>query len=332
LCEAELPEPIPGDDEILVRVSACGVCRTDLHIVDGELPNPKKDLVPGHQIVGRVEAFGKNVKGVTIGERIGVPWLGYACGKCFFCLNDRENLCDHARFTGYHIDGGFAEYAVAHHRFCFKLPDIFPDEQAAPLLCAGFIGYRALRMTGNASKIGFYGFGASAHILIQLACFQKKKVYVFTRPGDVKTQQFARELGAVWAGGSEQQPPELLEAAIIFAPVGSLVPAALRAVIKGGQVICAGIHMSDIPSFPYHLLWEERSIRSVANLTRKDGEEFLALAQKMPVKTVVQTYPLGKINEALADLRQGRLTGAAVIKIICPSGAPASGDPAKSIT
>lgn len=312
---AELPKPIAGDDEILIRVLSCGVCRTDLHIVDGELPRPKPNLVPGHQIVGAIAAIGRNVQGFAIGERVGISWLGFTCGQCGFCQSGKENLCDQAKFTGYDLDGGFAEYAVAQHRFCFKLPGYYNDEQAAPLLCAGLIGYRSYRLAGDARVLGFYGFGASAHILIQAAKFQGRKVLVFTRPGDVKTQEFARALGASWAGDSGQPPPELLDAAIIFAPVGELVPAALRATRKGGVVICAGIHMSAIPSFPYHLLWEERSLRSVANLTRKDGEEFLALAPRVPVKTIVQTYPLEKVNAALSDLRQGRLAGAAVIKL-----------------
>jgi len=311
----ELPMPEPGADEILIQVSACGVCRTDLHIIDGELPHPKKALVPGHQIVGIVAGAGKNVRDITIGERIGVPWLGWTCGQCQFCLSGRENLCDNAKFTGYHVDGGFAEYALAHHRFCFKIPDEFSDEHAAPLLCAGLIGYRALRLAGNARVLGFYGFGAAAHILIQIARFQEKKVLVFTKPGDEQAQKFACELGATWAGDSSQPSPEPLEAAIIFAPVGGLVPAALGSTMKSGAVICAGIHMSDIPSFPYHLLWEERSVRSVANLIRRDGEEFFALIRQVPLKTITQTYPLDKVNEALDDLRGGKVSGAAVIKI-----------------
>jgi propanol-preferring alcohol dehydrogenase len=312
---AELPKPVPGDDDILLKVSACGVCRTDLHIVDGELPNPKKNLVPGHQIVGTIEALGKNVNGFSTGERVGVPWLGFTCGKCSFCRSGRENLCDHARLTGYHIDGGFAGYTIAHYQFCFKLPDNYTDEQAAPLLCAGLIGWRALSMTGSAKVLGFYGFGASAHILIQVAKFQGKEIFVFTRPSDKEGQKFARGLGAVWAGDSDMKPPRPLEAAIIFAPVGSLVPAALGTVIKGGTVVCAGIHMSDIPSFPYKLLWEERSLVSVANLTRKDGEEFLALARKMQIRTTVETYPMDQVNDALNDLRNGKVLGAAVVTL-----------------
>jgi propanol-preferring alcohol dehydrogenase len=315
LSPAELPKPEAGNDDVLIRVSACGVCRTDLHIIDGELPNPKKSLVPGHQIVGIVESVGKNVTNIAAGDRVGVPWLGYTCGQCAFCRKGQENLCDHARFTGYQIDGGFAEYTVCHHRFCFKLPEEFSDEQAAPLLCAGLIGYRALSMAGDARILGFYGFGSSAHILIQVARFQGREVMVFTKSGDVQAQEFALKLGASWAGDSGQLPEQLLEAAIIFAPVGSLVPAALRATVKGGVVICAGIHMDDIPSFPYNILWEERGIRSVANLTRKDGEEFLALARRIPVRTIVQSYPFLKVNEALNDLRSGCLKGSAVITV-----------------
>ncbi|GBD21607.1 putative alcohol dehydrogenase AdhA [bacterium HR28] len=311
----ELPIPEPGVGQVLLRVRACGVCRTDLHIVDGELPNPKLPLILGHQIVGEVVQKGPGAERYQIGQRVGVPWLGWTCGECRFCQSGRENLCDRARFTGYTLDGGYAEYAVADERYCFPIPDGYPDEQAAPLLCAGLIGYRALRFTAGARRLGFYGFGAAAHILTQVAVWQGRAVYAFTRPGDVEGQAFARSLGAVWAGGSDELPPEPLEAALIFAPVGALVPQALRAVEKGGVVVCAGIHMSDIPSFPYALLWEERVVRSVANLTRQDGEEFLQLAPEVPVRTQVQLYPLSEANQALEDLRTGRVRGAAVLVI-----------------
>jgi alcohol dehydrogenase, propanol-preferring len=301
---AELPEPQPGPGELLVRVDACGVCRTDLHIVDGELSEPALPLVPGHQIVGRVE---------RTGERVGIPWLGWTCGECRYCTSGRENLCLRARFTGYTLQGGYAEYAVADARFCFPLPDGFDDEHAAPLLCAGLIGYRALRLAGDAERLGLYGFGAAAHIVAQVARHQGRRVFAFTRAGDEEAQRFARELGAVWAGASDSLPPEELDAAIVFAPVGSLVPHALRAIARGGTVVLAGIHMSDIPSLPYELLWEERLLRSVANLTRRDGEEFLALAPQVPVSVSVQTYRLDQANEALADLRAGRIRGAGVL-------------------
>ncbi len=315
LAAREVPDPEPGENQVLLKVKVCGVCRTDLHVVDGELTEPKLPLIPGHQIVGIVEAVGTNVSRYKPGDRVGVPWLGGSCGECHYCLTGRENLCDKARYTGYQIDGGFAEKCVADERFCFPIPEGYPDLQAAPLLCAGLIGYRAYRMTGDAKRLGFYGFGAAAHIIIQVARFQGREVYAFTRPGDREGQEFAKKLGAVWAGGSDEQPPEPLEAAIIFAPVGALVPAALRAVAKGGVVVCAGIYMSDIPSFPYSLLWEERVLRSVANLTRQDGEEFLALAPQVPVKTEVHPYPLERANEALNDLREGKFTGAAVIVV-----------------
>lgn len=315
LVPRELPIPEPGPGQVLLRVRACGVCRTDLHIVDGELPNPKLPLILGHQIVGEVVQKGPGAERYQIGQRVGVPWLGWTCGECRFCQSGRENLCDRARFTGYTLDGGYAEYAVADERYCFPIPEDYPDEQAAPLLCAGLIGYRALRFTAGARRLGFYGFGAAAHILTQVAVWQGRAVYAFTRPDDVEGQAFARSLGAVWAGGSDQLPPEPLEAALIFAPVGALVPQALRAVEKGGVVVCAGIHMSDIPSFPYALLWEERVIRSVANLTRQDGEEFLQLAPQVPVHTQVQLYPLSEANQALEDLRTGRVRGAAVLVI-----------------
>lgn len=311
----DLPTPTLESEQVLIRVHACGVCRTDLHIVDGELKRPKLPLVPGHQIVGTVVSTGDRVQHLTPGDRIGVPWLGHTCNCCRYCLSGRENLCDDAQFTGYNRDGGYAEYAVADAQFCFPLPGDYPDLQAAPLLCAGLIGYRSLRMAGAAERIGFYGFGAAAHILIQVTQYRGQQVYAFTRPGDIPGQQFARELGAVWAGGSDESPPQPLDAAIIFAPVGKLVPAALQAVAKGGIVICAGIHMSDIPTFAYDLLWEERVLKSVANLTRQDGEEFLALAPQIPIQTHVEPFPLATANEALAALRSGRINGAAVLVV-----------------
>ena len=312
---AELPMPTAAPEQVLLKVHACGICRTDLHIVDGELTQPKLPLIPGHQIVGTVVSVGSQVKAFKAGDRVGVPWLGYTCNHCRYCLTGRENLCDNAQFTGYQIDGGYAEYTVADERFCFPIPQGYPDLQAAPLLCAGLIGYRSYRMTGDAKRLGFYGFGAAAHILIQLARSQGRQVFAFTRSGDIKGQQFARKLGAVWAGGSEELPPEPLDAAIIFAPVGKLVPAALQAVAKGGVVVCAGIHMSDIPSFPYSILWEERVLRSVANLTRQDGEEFLELAPKVPIQTRVNIFPLIEANEALDALKRGKIEGAAVLVI-----------------
>ena len=311
---ADVPAPDPEAEQVLIRVRACGVCRTDLHVVDGELRDPKLPLIPGHQIVGEVVETGERVERFAPGDRVGVPWLGWTCGRCHYCLSGRENLCDYARFTGYQIDGGYAEYAVADHRFCFPISDV-SDLQAAPLLCAGLIGYRSLRMTGDAQRLGLYGFGAAAHIVIQVARHQGREVFAFTRDGDEEAQNFAREMGALWAGGSSQPPPEELDAAIIFAPIGALVPAALGAVAKGGVVVCGGIHMSDIPSFPYEVLWGERSVRSVANLTRRDGEEFLALAPEVPVRTRVAPFPLVEANEALDSLREGRLSGAAVIVI-----------------
>lgn len=310
---AQLPIPSPGAGQVLIRIHACGVCRTDLHIVDGELTQPKLPLVLGHQIVGTVAALGPGVEQFQIGEQVGVPWLGSTCQHCAYCQGGRENLCDSAQFTGYQLDGGYAEYAVAEEQFCFSIPAGYADRQAAPLLCAGLIGYRALRLAGAGQRLGFYGFGAAAHILIQVARQQQRQVYAFTRPGDRQGQAFATSMGAVWAGGSDQLPPAPLDAAIIFAPVGTLVPAALRAIAKGGVVVCAGIHMSDIPAFPYSLLWEERMVRSVANLTRQDGEEFLALAPQIPIRTEVQTFPLAAANEALQALRQGQITGAAVL-------------------
>ena len=311
----DLPVPEPGPGHVLLRVHACGVCRTDLHIVDGELLDPKLPLVLGHQIVGEVVRVGAGATRFVPGQRVGVPWLGWTCGECKYCRSGRENLCDRARFTGYTLDGGYAEYTVADERYCFPIPEGYPDLQAAPLLCAGLIGYRALRFAGQAQRIGFYGFGAAAHILTQVAVWQGRQVYAFTRPGDHEGQAFARQLGAVWAGGSDELPPEPLEAALIFAPVGALVPQALRALEKGGTVVCAGIHMSDIPAFPYALLWEERVVRSVANLTRQDGEEFLSIAPQVPVRTEVQVYRLEEANRALEDLRAGRVRGAAVLQI-----------------
>lgn len=309
----DVPIPEPGTEQIRVKIHACGVCRTDLHIVDGELPHPNLPIIPGHEIVGVVDKLGGSVERFKIGDRVGIPWLGWTDGTCRYCRSGRENLCDNARFTGYDINGGYAEYTVADQRYCFPIPEGYPDAQAAPLLCAGLIGYRSYRMTGDAERIGFYGFGAAAHIIAQVAVYQGRKIYAFTRSGDTEGQEFAKGLGAVWAGGSDEKPPEELDAAIIFAPVGPLVPAALRALAKGGTVVCAGIHMSDIPSFPYDILWGERVIRSVANLTRQDGEELLKIAPQVPVKTHVETYPLTKANEALADLRAGRFTGAAVL-------------------
>ena len=310
---AELPLPEPGPQQLRLRVTACGVCRTDLHIVDGELTDPKLPLVLGHEIVGRVEALGAEVEGFAIGDRVGVPWLGFTDGTCPYCRTGRENLCDHARFTGYQIDGGYASHTLADARYCFHLPEGYSDAEAAPLLCAGLIGYRSLKITGDARRLGIYGFGAAAHIVAQVARHQGRQIFAFTRPADGQAQAFARELGAVWAGGSDEAPPEALDAAIIFAPIGALVPAALKALRKGGVVVCGGIHMSDIPNFPYDLLWEERVVRSVANLTREDAHEFLALAPKVPVKTTVVPMKLTEANEALKRLRQGELTGAAVL-------------------
>ncbi len=312
---ADLSVPTPEPEQVLIRVRACGVCRTDLHVVDGELTHPKLPLVLGHQIVGTVVEVGEKVQQFSRGDRVGVPWLGSTCNHCRYCQTGRENLCARAQFTGYNLDGGYAEYAVADERFCFPIPDGYPDLQAAPLLCAGLIGYRSYRMAGDGERLGFYGFGAAAHILIQVARYQGRQIYAFTRPGDNAGQQFARDLGAVWAGGSDESPPEKLDAAIIFAPAGQLVPAALQAVAKGGVVVCAGIHMSDIPSFPYKILWEERVLRSVANLTRRDGEEFLALAPQIPIRTQVEPFPLTAANEALESLRRGKINGAAVLVV-----------------
>jgi alcohol dehydrogenase, propanol-preferring len=309
LVERDLPTPEPAPGQVLVAVRACGVCRTDLHVADGELPDPKLPLVLGHQIVGI---------DVNTGDRVGVPWLGWTCGECRYCRSGRENLCDRALFTGYQRDGGYAEYAVADERYCLPVPDGYADEQAAPLLCAGLIGYRALRLAGDAERLGLYGFGASAHIVLQVASHQGRRVFAFTRAADEEGRCFARELGAEWAGSSSDTPPDELDAAIIFAPVGELVPVALRATAKGGTVVCAGIHMSDIPSFPYELLWGERVVRSVANLTRSDGEEFLALAPRVPVRTEVERFPLEHANEALDRLRAGRVRGAAVLTVSSP--------------
>lgn len=309
----DLPIPVPGPNEVLVRVHACGVCRTDLHVVDGDLTKPKPMVVPGHEVVGVVESFGKNAHGFSRGQRVGIPWLGWTCGECSYCLSGRENLCDKPKFTGYTLDGGYAEYMVADHRFCFKLPPGYTVETAAPLLCAGLIGYRSLVMAGDARRLGIYGFGAAAHIVAQVARHQGRKVYAFTSPGDREAQRFALDLGVEWAGDSTGPPPQQLDAAIIFAPVGALVPAALSAVVKGGIVVCGGIHMTDIPSFPYELLWGERVVRSVANLTRRDGEEFLALASKIPIQIEVQKFPLSEANVALRRLREGNIRGAAVL-------------------
>lgn len=308
-----LPDPHPRQHEILIRVHACAVCRTDLHVIDGELPNPKLPLVPGHEIIGTVVAAGPAVERHRPGDRVGVPWLGWSCGKCSYCRSGRENLCDRARYTGYQIDGGYAELAVADARYVFPIDPSYSDVEAAPLMCAGLIGYRALRMAGEAERLGLYGFGAAAHIVIQVARHQGRRVFAFTRPGDRAAQTLALTLGAVWAGGSDEAPPEPLDAAILFAPVGALVPTALRAVVKGGTVVCAGIHMSDIPSFPYDILWGERVVRSVANLTRRDGEEFLALAPRIPVRTQTTAFPLDRANEAVEALRRGVIAGAAVL-------------------
>ena len=309
----EYPEPGCGAGDVLIKVHACAVCRTDLHVCDGDLHDPKLPLIPGHEIVGVVEKTGSDVTGLQKGQRVGVPWLGYTCGRCEFCKRGEENLCDAARFTGYQLDGGYAEYTVAHHRFVFPLPGNMDDIHVAPLLCAGLIGYRAWRMAGTTTRTGLYGFGAAAHIITQVAVHQGCKIYAFTRPGDVESQDFARKLGAVWVGDADQVPPECLDAAIIFAPVGELLPAALRSVRKGGTVVCAGIHMSDIPSFPYAILWGERTVRSVANLTRSDGEDFFTLLKTVSVHTQVTTHPLADANKALDQLRSGQLQGAAVL-------------------
>jgi propanol-preferring alcohol dehydrogenase len=313
LTATSLETPPLGPHELLLRVKACGVCRTDLHVVDGELPRPKLDVIPGHEIVGKVVAFGPDVTRFALGDRVGVPWLGRTCGRCRHCLSGRENLCDSAQFTGYTLDGGYAEMAVAHEDYCLRIPAEYSDTEAAPLLCAGLIGCRSLKLAGDGERLGLYGFGAAAHIVAQVAVFQGRQVFAFTRPGDTAAQQFALQLGATWAGDSTALPPEELDAAIIFAPVGSLVPQALRVIAKGGTVVCGGIHMSDIPSFPYRLLWGERMVRSVANLTRADGEEFLALAPRVPIRPHPVVYSLNDANQALSDLRDGRLQGAAVL-------------------
>jgi len=309
----DLPTPRPGPGQLLIKVRACGVCRTDLHVVDGDLAQGKMPIIPGHEIIGTVVEKGAGVERFAPGERVGVPWLGYTCGACRYCAAGRENLCDAARFTGYHLDGGYAEYTVADARYCFPIPKEYDDTAAAPLLCAGLIGYRSLVLAGDAKRLGLYGFGAAAHIVAQVARHQGRRLFAFSRPSDIAAQRFARELGAEWAGDSTAAPPEPLDAAILFAPVGALVPAALRATAKGGTVVCAGIHMSEIPAFPYELLWGERVVRSVANLTRRDGEEFLALAPRVPVKTTIEVLQLDQANEALARLREGRVTGAAVL-------------------
>jgi len=311
LHERETPTALPGD--VLVKVSACGVCRTDLHVIDGDLPNAELPIIPGHEIVGIVEQVGDSVQGFSVGDRVGIPWLGYSCGTCALCKSGRENLCPSARFTGYQLDGGYADYAVADARYAFKLPSSYGDREVAPLLCAGLIGYRAYRMVGDARRLGFYGFGAAAHIIAQLARHDGREVYAFTRPGDERSQGFARGVGAVWAGGSDEAPPEPLDAAILFAPLGSLVPEALKHSSPGATVVCAGIHMTDIPSFPYELLWQERTIRSVANLTRQDARDFLSLAARNRIRTSIAEYPLIDANRALDDLRAGRIEGAAVL-------------------
>jgi len=313
LMPVELPQPAPLRGQVLIKVAACAVCRTDLHVVDGELPNPKLPLIPGHEIIGRIAALGEGVEGFAVGDRIGIPWLGWTCGRCTYCRTGRENLCPEARFTGYTLDGGFAEYTVADARYCFPIDARYDDVSAAPLMCAGLIGYRTLRMAGEAKRLGIYGFGAAGHIAAQVARYKGQEIYAFTRPGDAEAQAFARRIAGGWVGASDETPPEQLDAAIIFAPVGALVPTALRAVAPGGVVVCGGIHMSDIPSFPYAWLWQERSIRSVANLTRQDGKEFLALAPNVPVVTETTRFPLKEANAALTALRDGKLSGAAVL-------------------
>jgi propanol-preferring alcohol dehydrogenase len=311
----DVPKPKPAKGQLLVHIAACAVCRTDLHVVDGELPDPKLPLIPGHQIVGRVEQIATGVEGFSIGDRVGIPWLGWTDGECAYCRSNRENLCDRARFTGYTIDGGYAEFTVADARFCFRLPDRYNDVEVAPLLCAGLIGYRSYRKTSEARRLGIYGFGNAAHLIVQIALYQGREIFAFTRPGDKTSQQAARKLGAKWAGGSDEMPPEKLDAAIIFASVGELVPAALRALAKGGIVVCGGIHMSDIPSFPYADLWGERAITSVANLTRRDGEEFFEIAPRVPVQTETEIFPLEEANTALDRFRAGKLKGTAVLMI-----------------
>jgi alcohol dehydrogenase, propanol-preferring len=325
LRQADLPVPKPEAGQLLIRVRACAVCRTDLHVVDGELTRPKLPLVPGHEIVGTVAEMGPKTGRFKIGDRVGIPWLGWSCGECSYCRSEQENLCDSARFTGYTLDGGYAEYTVADQRFCFPIPSRYTDVEAAPLLCAGLIGYRSLVKAGDGKRLGIYGFGSAAHIVTQVAIYQRREIYAFTRPGDQEAQKFAKAMGVTWASGSSEMPPVKLDAAIIFAPVGELVPLALKAVNKGGAVVCGGIHMSDIPSFPYSILWEERSVCSVANLTRRDGEEFLALAPRVPVRTNVETFPLEEANEALARLRAGKINGAAVLVMGQANPATSSG-------
>lgn len=310
---ADIPVPVPGPTQVLIKISACAVCRTDLHVVDGELPHPKLPLIPGHEIIGIVVEKGERVLHFKKGDRVGIPWLGWTCGECEYCRSDRENLCLRAKFTGYTLDGGYAEFSVVDERFCFPIPQRYSDATAAPLLCAGLIGFRSLKKAGDAKRLGIYGFGAAAHIVAQIAKYQGREVFAFTRPGDRQAQTFAKSLGAVWAGGSEELPPEPLDAAIIFAPVGALVPLALKAVNKGGTVVCGGIHMTDLPSFPYQLIWEERSICSVANLTRQDGTEFFEIAPRIPVQTTVETFPLADANDVLNRLRQGKIQGVAVL-------------------
>ena len=312
-----VPRPQPAPHQLLVKIAACAVCRTDLHIVDGELPNPKLPIIPGHEIVGRVVSCGINVRNFAIGERIGIPWLGWTCGHCRYCRNGHENLCTEAKFTGYQIDGGYAEYTVADARYCFRIPETYDDVEAAPLLCAGLIGYRALKMAGDADRVGIYGFGAAAHIVAQILRYQGRKLFAFTRAGDVIAQEFASRVGAAWVGSSDMMPPEELDAAIIFAPTGALVPTALRTIRPGGIVICGGIHMSDIPTFPYDILWREKRLVSVANLTRQDAEEFLVFAPKVPIRVTTESLPLSQANTALMRLREGKLTGAAVLVPDC---------------
>jgi propanol-preferring alcohol dehydrogenase len=309
----QLPRPQPGPDELLVKIAACAVCRTDLHVVDGELPEPKRPLIPGHEIVGKVASLGSNVRNFSVGDRVGIPWLGWTCGVCRYCRSGYENLCPAARFTGYQIDGGYAEYTVADARYCFRIPAVYSDVEAAPLLCAGLIGYRALKMAGDGGRVGIYGFGAAAHIVAQILNHQGRKLFAFTRPNDIAAQDFAREMGAAWAGNSDLPPPEELDAVIIFAPIGALVPAALSAIRPGGIVVCGGIHMSNIPEFPYDILWREKRLLSVANLTRRDAEEFLALAPQIPIRVKTESFPLSCANTALTRLREGKLTGAAVL-------------------
>jgi alcohol dehydrogenase, propanol-preferring len=313
LRQVEFPMPVPTENQVLLKVNACGICRTDLHVLEGDLPNPKMPLILGHEVVGTVVDKGAQVEQFDIGQRLGVPWLGHTCGSCQYCDTGRENLCDEALFTGYTLNGGFAEYTVADQRYCFPIPGIYSDAEAAPLLCAGLIGYRALAAAGDARRLGIYGFGAAAHIITQVARAQKREVYAFTRPGDIVAQKFAMEMGAVWAGDSDTPPPQEMDAAIIFAPVGSLIPLALSYVIKGGKVICAGIHMSEIPAFPYAILWGEREVCSIANLTRNDGEKFFSLAPELGVQTKVETFALSQANEAIQKLQQGKIKGAAVL-------------------